>query len=345
MKEDLEGFNMLKFDKDIYMENGRITYETREQIERIADEISAEGFKNIFFVSVGGSISIMWPIQEMLKQLTDIPVYTEQAGEIILTGHKQLTKDSLVIMASKSGDTKETVKAAEWCKEQGIRIVSLVGTLGTPLEKASRWVIPNKAKNGVEFEYMQLFMLVFKLLDNAGDFPEYKRFANQLGALPENLLLAKEKFEPLADEIAKTYYQEPYNIWVGDGEMWGEVYLFSMCILEEMQWVRTKAVSSSEFFHGTLELVDKDVPVFLVKGEGKRRTLDERVEKFCRQYTDKLVILDTKDYELKGIDEEFRWILAPTISSTLLVDRLARHYEKYTGHNLDMRRYYRQFDY
>jgi fructoselysine-6-phosphate deglycase len=180
---------------------------------------------------------------------------------------------------------------------------------------------------------------------NAGQFESYRRFADQIEKLPASLLNAKKKFEPIADEIAKQYYKEPYNIWVGGGEMWGEVYLFSMCILEEMQWVRTKAVSSSEFFHGTLELIEEDVPVFLVKGEGTRRAIDDRVEAFCKKYTKKLVVIDTKDYELAGIDDEFRWILAPAISSTLLVDRLARHYEKYTGHDLDMRRYYRQFEY
>ncbi|MBS4535579.1 SIS domain-containing protein [Clostridium sp. D2Q-14] len=336
---------MLKFNEKTYLENGKITYETRSEIERVADEVSKEGYKNIFFISVGGSIAIMWPIQEMLKQLTDIPVYVEQAAEVILTGHKQLTKDSIVIMASKSGDTKETVEAAMWCKEKGYPVVSLVGTPNTPLEKLSKWVIPNKALNGVEFEYMQLFMLVFRLLDNRDEFPRYVEFADQLKYLPQNLLEAKQKFELIADKIAKKYYNEPYNIWIGDGEMWGEVYLFSMCILEEMQWIRTKAVSSSEFFHGTLELVGKDIPVFIVKGEGIRRKIDERVENFCKKYTDKLVVIDTKDYELKGIDDEFRWILAPTISTTLLVDRLAHHYEKYTEHDLDTRRYYRQFEY
>ncbi|TCP20778.1 fructoselysine-6-phosphate deglycase [Scopulibacillus darangshiensis] len=336
---------MLKFDENVYRENARLTFETREEIENIADDITKEGFTNIFFISVGGSISIMWPIQEMLKQLSDIPVFSEQAGEVILTGHRQLTKESIVVMASKSGDTKETVACAEWCKAQGFRTVSLVGTPGTPLGAASRWVIPNRAKNGVEFEYMQLFLLVFKLLYNANQFHHYKRFADQLESLPESLLKAKEKFEPVANDIAKNYHHEPYNIWIGGGEMWGEVYLFAMCILEEMQWVRTKAVSSSEFFHGTLELVEKDVPVFLVKGEGKRRVLDERVEKFCKQRTKKLIVIDTRDYELDGIDDEFRWILAPAISSALLVDRLARQYEKYTGHDLDTRRYYRQFAY
>ncbi|GGB47199.1 SIS domain-containing protein [Virgibacillus dakarensis] len=336
---------MLKFDEQLYLKDGKTTYETRGKIEQIADEISKEGYKNIFFISVGGSIAIMLPVVEMLKQLTDVPIYAEQAAEVVLTGHRQLTKDSIVIMSSKSGDTKETVRAAEWCKENGYRVVSLVGTPDAPLEKLSRWVIPNRAKDGVEFEYMELFMLVFRLLANRNEFPKYNQFADQLEKLPENLVKAKQKFEPIADEIAKNYYNEPYNIWVGDGEMWGEVYLFSMCVVEEMQWIRTKAVSSSEFFHGTLELVSDNVPVFLVKGEGKRRVLDERVEKFCKQYTKKLVVIDTKDYELEGIDDDFRWILAPTISTTLLVDRLAFHYEKYTGHDLDIRRYYRQFDY
>ncbi len=38
--------------------------------------------------------------------------------------------------------------------------------------------------------------------------------------------------------------------------------------LEEMQWKRTRPVSSAEFFHGALELLEKDVPLILVKGEG-----------------------------------------------------------------------------
>lgn len=194
---------MLKFDEELYLKDGKTTYETRERIEHVADEISREGYENIFFISVGGSIAIMLPVVEMLKQLSDVPVYAEQAAEVILTGHRQLSKDSLVIMSSKSGDTKETVRAAEWCKENGYRVVSLVGTPDAPLEKLSRWVIPNRAKDGVEFEYMEMFMLIFKLLANRNEFPRYQEFADQLKKLPGNLVKAKQKFEPIADEIAK----------------------------------------------------------------------------------------------------------------------------------------------
>ncbi len=66
---------------------------------------------------------------------------------------------------------------------------------------------------------------------------------------------------------------------------------------------------------------------------------------FCRKITDHLVVIDPRDYPLNGIDDAFRWIIAPCVVSTLLVDRLAAHFEHHTGHDLNIRRYYRQFDY
>ena len=263
----------------------------------------------------------------------------------MIKGNKKLNKDSIVITLSKSGDTKESVAIANWCKEQGIRVVAITKKAESNLAKAAKWHIPMRHENGVEFEYMLLFWLFFKLLHLRGDFADYPQFGQQLEYLPKNLLEAKKQFDPKAEEIAQKYHKSNYMIWVGGAEMWGEVYLFSMCILEEMQWLKTKAVSSAEFFHGTLELVDKDQPLFLVKGEGKARALDDRVERFAQKVTDNLVVIDTKQFSLNQIDDKFRWILAPTVCSTILVDRLAAHFEKCTGHSLDIRRYYRQFEY
>ncbi|QQK08734.1 SIS domain-containing protein [Miniphocaeibacter halophilus] len=200
-------------------------------------------------------------------------------------------------------------------------------------------------KKGVEFEYILLYWFFFKLLYLNGDFEDYEEFANQLKILPDNFIKLKEAFEEKADKIAKNTYDSDYMIWIGGNEMWGETYLFSMCILEEMQWFKTKSVRSSEFFHGTLELVDETSTVFLIKGSGKTRVLDERVENFCKERAGKFVVIDPDEYALTGIDEKYRWMISPLMVSTMLVDRLAVYYEKYSHHNLDYRRYYRQFDY
>ncbi|NVY96123.1 hypothetical protein HU830_02855 [Lactobacillus sp. DCY120] len=121
--------------------------------------------------------------------------------------------------------------------------------------------------------------------------------------------------------------------------------LFSMCILEEMQWVRTRPVTSAEFFHGALELIDDTLPVFLVKGEDEYRPLDECVERFAQKHTNKLEVFDMKDFVFEGIDDDLRRICAPMIVTSILTDCLATLYSLNIGHDLDSRRYYRQFAY
>ncbi len=336
---------LLKFNREEYRNSASEIIKARAVAEEIADKISKEGYENIFFSAVGGSLAPMMAVGEFAKELTDLPVYIEQAAELIISNNKRLNEKSVLITLSKSGDTKETVAIAKHCKEKGIRVISCTGNPESPLAKASTYVVPMKHKKGVEYEYMLLYWLFFRFLHNRGDFDKYDEFAKGLENIPQNLEKIKESFDPKAKEIASKHFDAPIQYWIGSREMWGEVYLFSMCILEEMQWIKTKSVTSPEFFHGTLELIDKDTSVFLVKSESKSRDLDERCQKFLEKYTDKLVIIDTQEYALNNFPKEFRWIVAPLICSTCLVDRLAAHFESYTGHNLDYRRYYRQFDY
>ena len=89
----------------------------------------------------------------------------------------------------------------------------------------------------------------------------------------------------------------------------------------------------------------KEEGLFDIAGIDEYRPLDERVEKFCSRFTKKLTVIDIADYELEGIDDEFKVICSPMILTSLVTERLAAHYELTTGHSLQFRRYYRQFEY
>ena len=131
-------------------------------------------------------------------------------------------------------------------------------------------------------------------------------------------------------------------------QLWGETILYSMCLLEEMQWKRIRHITSHDFFHGTLELLEPGVPVFLFMGEDECRALDERVRAFLTSGVtgdEDYVIIDTAEYAIPGLDDDFRVIVSPWILSVLTTDRLARNYELVTKHNLKYRRYYHQLDY
>ncbi|MDM8163671.1 SIS domain-containing protein [Collinsella intestinalis] len=341
-----EKISLPKMDIEGYLADGAAVVAKTPEIEAIADKLHDRGYSNLIYLGMGGTYDELGPqVYFVDKYAPELDAFLVNAAEFDVLGNKHLNKDSIVIAASASGDTKEIVAAVKKMVDAGIEVVAFTKA-DTTLGKLATTVIPSPAITGrCDFSYYMFNILTLRLLNRRGDFPDYDAYVAQTKNIFNDLLEIRKSFDPRAEEIARAYAHEPYSIFVGSGALWGETVLFSMCILEEMQWVRTRAVSSPDFFHGTLELVEPGVPVFLFKGEDECRALDNRVEKFCREHTDKLVVIDTAEYAIDGLDPKFRVLVSPMILTALTTERLSRHYETYTRHNLQYRRYYRQFDY
>lgn len=337
---------MLNFNKEKYLQVTNGATSVREQAETIIDQVSEKGYKNVFLIGSGGSIAIMYPFEYMLNTLSSISVYAEIAAEFMLMSHKHFGKDSIVILSSLSGTTEETVAAAKYCKDRGATTIGLVGFEKTELGDIVDYKLVNYCENDFASDSIniQLYMLIFRLMYNNNEFPEYEAFVTQLQSIPEALLEVKKAAESKAEQFALQYKDETYHMVVGSGNLWGKAYSYAMCVLEEMQWIRTKTIHAAEFFHGTLELVEEDTSIIVLKGEDETIPLIERVEKFAEKYTKKLTVFDTKEYELQGVDDSFRGYLSPLVMGTIL-QRVSVHLEDKTGHSLDIRRYYRTVAY
>lgn len=335
---------MRNFKLEKYLKDGEKTYALRGEIEQLIDQLTAKEYDSICMIGIGGTWAEWYPVLEVAKKYTDFPIYLENAAELMIKDKKHLSDQTLFFTSSASGDTKEILDAVKLCKSNGWNVYGFTKDETTPLAELLTDPIYN-ACGDCEHSYLIYYFVMLRILKNRGEFPQYDRWADQMKNIFKVLVQVREQFEPQAVEIAKTYAHEPYTMFTGSGVLWGETYLFTMCILEEMQWVRTKAVTSADFFHGPLELVDDRVPVFVIMGEDEYRPLDERVERFVKKHTKKHIIIDTKDFPLEGIDDEFRVICSPMIITAILTERLAIHYELNTGHSLEFRRYYRQFAY
>lgn len=332
---------MVKFDEKKILENGKFIYDQREKIEIIADKVCERGFNNILFTSSGGSQAMMQPFDYMISVMSDMYVQSQLASDLLVVGNNHLNEKTLVFMASKSGDTKETVEAARYVKEKGGVIVSILGVDHSPLGELSDYSVIFKDGRPME---LILYLLIGKILSNKGFFEDYKQFADELENLPAALVSVGKASEEKGRAYAIKYKDDPYQIWIGSGNLWGPTYSFAMCVLEESQWLRTKSVSSPEFFHGTIELIEKDVCVALTMTEAQTRAQDERVKKFLEQYTDNLTVFDTADYELPGISDKFRWMLSPVVINAVL-SRVSKNFEDVRDHALEIRRYYRKVEY
>lgn len=188
------------------------------------------------------------------------------------------------------------------------------------------------------------YLLIGRILYRSGNFAEYPQFAGELRGLAYALAQVRKQADEKCRRYAQDYCKEPYNIWIASGDLWPTAYSYSMCVLEESQWIRTKSVSSPEFFHGTLELLEADVCTTLLLTEGPTRVLDERVQAFAARHTNKLTCFDTRDYALPGISDKFRPLLSPVVMAAVL-QRISKNLEQITGHSLEIRRYYRKESY
>ena len=211
---------------------------------------------------------------------------------------------------------------------------------------AADYALVNFAEDDTSSEsfYLQSLLIALSVMRRMGECPDYGRIIAELHTLPALLVDTKRGFEAQAGLIAEAMRGETYHIITAAGAAWPQAFYYGMCILEEMQWVRTRPVHASDFFHGTLELLEDEVSLILLLGEDEVRPVGERVTQFAQGHTKKLTILDTADYALPGISQEVRGMISPVILATLL-ERVSAHLEVKRNHPLTTRRYYKRVAY
>ena len=174
-----------------------------------------------------------------------------------------------------------------------------------------------------------------------GEIDDFERIVSELAQLPAQLIEVKRTFEPRAESFANEVKDEQHHIMTGAGGVWFEAWYYGMCILEEMQWIWTRPVHASDFFHGTLELLEEDTSVWLIKGEDEQRPLADRVERFATTVTKKLRVFDSKEFALEGISDDVRALISPVVIAAAF-ERLSMHLQVVRDHPLTTRRYYKK---
>jgi fructoselysine-6-phosphate deglycase len=337
---------MLNFDPQRFLRIQSGALSLAGGLHQTIGDCLSRGARNIFFLGAGGAGILMLPALQLLHRHSSFPALTDVSAELVLAGHRNLGTDSIVVIPSLSGTTQESITALEHCKRQGATIISLTGHAGTPLADKADHSFVNFAEDDTSCEsfYLQSLIIALSIMDHRQEVGDYGTIISELKRLPELLLELKREQEGSAERLAEMFRSEPYHIITGAGSTWPQAFYYGMCILEEMQWIRTRPVHASDFFHGTLELVEKGVSVIVLKGEDEGRALAERVEGFAPRYTDKVTVLDGASFNLPGISARVRALISPVLIATFL-ERMSAHLEVKRNHPLTTRRYYKRVAY
>ncbi|MBN8996095.1 MAG: SIS domain-containing protein [Rhizobiales bacterium] len=337
---------MLNFDEArfIRIQSGAVA--AANDLRGIVAETLAKGIDNLVFLGTGGAAILMEPAAWLMQRQSAFPAFVERSAELPVAGSRRIGPRSLVILPSLSGTTSETVAALAWCNSRGARTVSLVGHADTPLGRDAGRTVVNFAEDDTSCEsfYVQSLAVALAIMADRGEFDGIDALFAELARLPEALLEAKRRFEPEAKAFAEAIAAAPWHIVSGAGMAWPQAFYYGMCILEEMQWIRTRPVHASDFFHGTLELVDEKASVILLKGEDAARPLADRVERFARERAGHLLVLDAAAHAAGALSPRLRALVSPVILATLL-ERVSAHLEVIRNHPLTTRRYYKRVPY
>lgn len=333
---------MLKFDEAQYLSQISSAVALRPAIESLVDRLCTEGINNLFLIGAGGTYAAMWPYEHLARKQSTLSVKSVIAAELLLTGDATMGAGSVAVFTSVSGTTDDSLRAIEYCKAQGVYTIGFTGYPDSPLAKAVDIAIVSEPETW-PFD-MQMLLFMTRLLSNRNEFEGYDTFVSEFENIPQILVDVSKQADPVADAFARKHKETDYHFLVGAGNAWGFTYLYSMCILEEMQWLHTTRVHGAEFFHGSLELIQPETSLMLFHGEDETRPLMERVIAFSEEYSQNVTIFDTSEYPLEGISPQFRHLLSPLVLDRIL-SRVSKHLEKQRDHSLDLRRYYRVVEY
>lgn len=340
--------NLRKFNRETAVKAVNEGLKLRPEIETVIDQIWDKGFDGIFFIGIGGTYASSMQVEVYARGKTSLPIFVENAAEFLTTGNKKFTKKSVCILSSESGNTKEMVELVDRIHEIGGTVFSFIDTPDSILTKSDKQdYLIIAPKN----EQLKFYMTVNYLMYKNGDFSEYNDYNK---VMEEHLAEVLADVEIEADSWACEYARNKVNAvhkrpdlphyFVGAGNQWGATYSYAMCYWEEQMWIRTRAVTSSEFFHGMQEVIVWDTPVTLYIGEDEQRPLSERVARFLPKVCGNYTVIDTKEFELPGIKAEYRGTISHLVMHAIN-NRVDTYMEHFLRHPLDIRRYYRQFDY
>jgi fructoselysine 6-phosphate deglycase len=320
----------------------------RPDVEAFAADVVKRGLRNVFLVGSGGGLLTHEGLQYLLETRSmKLPTAAISANEFIYRSPASLGEGSLVVLASNTGTTPEVVEAARFAKGRGATVASVTKHADSPLAKASDVAWTYEADS--QFADPKQFLLTFlglALLRGTGELgaDEQAAHVRTLEALPDAILDAVREGESLNRSIAEGCKDAPVIYVLGAGPNHGTAYCLAMCYLQEMQWRHAASFDSAEFLHGAMEVVVEDTAVIQYLGEEQTRPIDDRAKRFLEKYTKRAFFVDSKDFELPGIEPGERPFASHFVLDALM-SRLSQHFEAVSGHDLKNRRYMFKVEY
>jgi len=207
----------------------------------------------------------------ILEEWARVPVEPDIASEWIYR-NPVLSKDTLVIGISQSGETRDTVNAVKLARESGARTLAITNLMGTQITREAEATLYTRcgmevgvaASKTFTAQVALLSLLALKLAEIRRTLPqeEIDFILDRLHELPQKMQEFLDGDHPI-ESIARRFHDRPFFLYLGR-HIGLPVALEGALKLKEISYIPTDAYSAGEMKHGPIALLDEGTPVVVV---------------------------------------------------------------------------------
>jgi glucosamine--fructose-6-phosphate aminotransferase (isomerizing) len=240
-----------------------------EALGMTEDEI--RNLRRIVIVACGTAYHAAVVGRYIIEEWARVPVEFDIASEWIYR-NPVLSKDTLVIGISQSGETRDTVNAVKLAREGGARTLGITNLMGTQITREVDATLYTRCGMEVGVAATKTFtaqvallsLLALKLAEIRRTLPqdEIEFILDRLHELPQRMQEFLDGDHPI-DSIAERFHDAPFFLYLGR-HIGLPVALEGALKLKEISYIPTDAYSAGEMKHGPIALLSEGTPVVVV---------------------------------------------------------------------------------
>jgi glucosamine--fructose-6-phosphate aminotransferase (isomerizing) len=238
-------------------------------------ELEIQNLRRVVLVACGTAYHAGVVGRYVIEEWARVPVEPDIASEWIYR-NPVLSKDTLVIGISQSGETRDTVNAVKLARESGARTLAITNLMGTQITREAESSIYTRcglevgvaASKTFTAQVALLCLIALKLAQIRKTLPadEVEFILDRLHELPDKIQTFLDDVDGgrhQIDAIAQRFYEKPFFLYLGR-HIGLPVALEGALKLKEISYIPTDAYSAGEMKHGPIALLDEGTPVVVV---------------------------------------------------------------------------------
>lgn len=278
-----------------------------DNIQFTKDEL--DKFDRVFIVACGTAYHAGLIGKTVIENLAKIPVEVDIASEF---RYRQplITKNSLLIVISQSGETADTLAVLRDAKKLGATVLAVTNVVGSSVSREAHhvlytWAGPEIAvasTKAYETQLIAMYILGLYLGEVKETISKEEAIAikEEIANLPSKVEMILDKKEEL-QKFASQNYMDKDMFFLGRGLDYA-VALEGSLKLKEISYIHSEAYAGGELKHGPIALIEKGtVVVALLTQDRLKDKMISNIREITTRGAKVLAIANEGDKDIEGV--------------------------------------------